>query len=190
MRRRIEEYQRRLGEAFRSSYRTENKKKKEAARVIVKSASLGINSTTGDLELCVTGALEERNGKRIEVAYKIGIAMWNYSATVPECIEQKTYEEVMKKERTMLFAKYILAYVTLSHKEPVTINETEYRRQEIRWRTVDAHPVVRELIDYQAGVYGKMLTRQSEIEVERRKAPNKGIDPVIKEAERRQPLEI
>ena len=58
MRRRIEEYQRRLGEAFRSSYRTENKKKKEAARVIVKSASLGINSTTGDLELCVTGALE------------------------------------------------------------------------------------------------------------------------------------
>src|SRR3989338_2314587 len=102
---------------------THNHEKEGGAQIIVESSSLEINRKTKDLELYVTGTLQGKNGKIRRGQYKIGIAMWNYSRTVPEGIEQEIYEEVMNTERDALFATYLDAYVNISYNEQVKVTK-------------------------------------------------------------------
>ncbi len=149
-------YRKRVAEILWGSPKRETAPEEPAASVTIESTSLHINRETKNIELCVTGMLERRDGTVIKDQYKISIAMWEYSGAVPKGIEQETYEEVMETERDALFADYLDVYVHLSDKEPIKITRKEYLQREGEGMIIEYHPLLQKLINHQATVYAKM----------------------------------
>ena len=136
-----------------------------AAEVLITGAQIGINRQTKDLEFRVSGELQLKNGETRKGDYRISFPLWNYSESLEEKgISKETYQEVMAEEQELLLAKYIRAWVTLSEGGTEQITRKELLEKELECITVEYHPLVQELITYQAKVYVKMKTRQAERE--------------------------
>jgi hypothetical protein len=129
----------------------------------IATAAIGINRETKDLELRVAGEVQYGKDAPARQEYAISFPLWNYSSALKDKgISEEVYDEVMTKERDLLFAKYIRTWVILS--DGATEHVTSRHSEPEKLRGIKYHTVVQELRNYQGELYIQLKMLQAKRE--------------------------